>query len=69
MARVRLILEDHNGIQTEQTFALAGDLDTLDGIDEAVEAFRLQALPQVEKSLLEAAQERAIPEKKRRHGA
>jgi hypothetical protein len=65
MPRLRLILEEDNGTQTEQTFALCGNLDTLDGIDEAVEQFRLQALPQIEKALLEQAQERTIQEKKR----
>jgi hypothetical protein len=69
MPRIRLILEDDNGTQTEQTFALTGDLDTLDGIDEAVEAFRLQALPDIEKTLLEQAQERTLQEKKRQLGA
>ena len=64
MPRIRLILEDDNGTQTEQTFALTGDLDTLDGIDEAVEAFRLDALPAVEKTLLLQAQERSLQEKK-----
>ena len=64
MPCLRLILEDDNGTQTEQTFALSGDLDTLDGIDEAVEQFRLVALPAVEKTLLAQAQERAIQEKK-----
>jgi hypothetical protein len=69
MPRLRLILEDDNGTQTEQTFALSGDLDTLNGIDEAVEQFRLQALPQVEKVLLEQAQERVLQEKKTESGS
>lgn len=37
MPRIRLILEDDHGQQIEQTFALTGDLDSLDGIDEAQE--------------------------------
>jgi hypothetical protein len=69
MPRIRLILENDNGTQTEQTFALSGDLDTLDGIDEAVEAFRLDALPKVEKNLLEQAQERNLSEKKTPSGS
>ena len=69
MPRLRLILEDDTGTQTEQTFALSGDLDTLDGIDEAVEQFRLEALPQVEKVLLEQAQERVLQEKKTQSGS
>jgi hypothetical protein len=69
MPRIRLILENEDGTQTEQTFALAGDLNTLDGIDEAVEQFRLNALPNVEKTLLQRAQEQVLQEKKRRSGA
>jgi hypothetical protein len=69
MSRIRLILEDDNGTQTEQSFALAGDLDTLDGIDEAVEHFRLDALPDLEKILLQQAQERTLQEKKTASGA
>ncbi len=69
MPRVRIILENDNGTQSEQTFVLQGDLDTLDGIDEAVEQFRLDALPDLEKLLLQQAQERALPEKKRLAGA
>lgn len=65
MSNIRLTLEDDNGTKTEQTFALCGDLDTLDGIDDAVEQFRLAALPQVEKTLLEQAQERAIAQEKK----
>ena len=68
MPRIHIILEDDNGTKTEQTFALAGDLDTLDGIDEAVEQFRLDALPTIEQTLLEQAQERAIQEKKTQPG-
>jgi hypothetical protein len=69
MPRIRLILEDDNGTHTEQTFALTGDLDSLDGIDEAVEQFRLDALPDLEKTLLEQAQARRLQEKKRQPGA
>ena len=68
MPRIRLILEDDNGTQTEQAFALTGNLETLDGIDAAVEAFRLQALPDLEKTLLEQAQERTLQEKKTQLG-
>jgi hypothetical protein len=69
MPCIRLILEDDNGTQVQQTFALTGDLDTLDGIDEAVEQFRLDALPDLEKTLLEQAQERTLKEKKTQPGA
>ena len=65
MPKVRLILEDDNGKQTEKTFELIGDLDHLDGIDEAVEAFKNQALPQVEQELLAQAGERALAQEKK----
>jgi|HubBroStandDraft_4_1064222.scaffolds.fasta_scaffold308447_1 hypothetical protein len=69
MPRIRLILEDDHSQQIEQTFALTGDLDSLDGIDEAVEQFRLNALPDLEKALLVQAQERTLQEKKTVPGA
>lgn len=65
MATIRLIVEDDSGKQTQQVFALSGDLDTLDGIESAVEAFRLQVLPQVEKTLLEDAQTRQVTREKK----
>jgi hypothetical protein len=65
MPKVRIILEDDNGTVTEQTYALSGDLDTLDGIDESVEQFRLEALPQLEKALLEQSQQRAVEQEKK----
>ncbi len=64
MPRIRILLENAKGTQSEQTFVLEGDLDTLDGIDEAVELFRLNALPDLEKALLQQAQERALKVKK-----
>lgn len=65
MATIRVIVEDDSGKQTEQTFTLKDNLDTLDGIEQAVEEFRLQALPQVEQTLLEDAQIRQINEEKK----
>ena len=65
MPKIRLILEDDQGNQTEKTFELNGDLDHLDGIDEAVEEFKNQALPQVEKELLAQAEQRALQEEKK----
>ena len=64
MAKIRLIVED-DGNQTEQTFTLEGDLEHLDGIESAVEDFRLSALPQVEQVLLEAAQAKRIEQEKK----
>jgi hypothetical protein len=65
MAKIRLIVEDDDGNQTEQTFILEGDLERLDGIESAVEDFRLSALPQVEQALLEAAQAKRIEQEKK----
>ncbi|HZG45747.1 MAG TPA: hypothetical protein VEZ41_05705 [Allosphingosinicella sp.] len=65
MPKIRLILEDDDGNQTEKTFELSGDLDHLDGIDEAVEQFKNQALPQVEQELLAQARERSLQEEKK----
>ena len=65
MPKIQLILDDDQGNQTEKTFQLNGDLDHLDGIDEAVEEFKNQALPQVEKELLAQAEQRALQEEKK----
>ncbi len=65
MSTIRLIVEDENGNQTQQTFELRGDLDHLDGIDEAVEQFKSQALPQIEQELLARAQGRAVAQEKK----
>lgn len=65
MPKIRLILEDDDGNQTQKTFQLSGDLDHLDGIDEAVEEFKNQALPQVEQELLAQAGERALAQEKK----
>ena len=53
MPTIRVILEDDNGQQTEQTFALSSDLDTLDAIDEAVEQFKNDNLPKIGQQLLD----------------
>ncbi len=65
MAQITLILKDDHGNQTQKTFALVGDLDSLDGIDEAVEQFKNVALPQVEQELFSQAQERALAQEKK----
>jgi hypothetical protein len=65
MPKIRLIVEGDDGTQTEKTFGLRGDLDHLDGIDEAVEAFKNQALPQLEQELLARAQEHATQQEKK----
>ena len=65
MPEITLILKDDDGNLSQKTFALIGDLDSLDGIDEAVEQFKNQALPQMERELLTGAQERAVQEEKK----
>ena len=65
MPRVRPIVEDDQGNQTQQSYPLEGSCDTLNQIEEAVEKFKNQALPQIEEILLQQAQERfATREKK-----
>ena len=70
MPRIRLILEDDNGNPLPDTdarvYALEGDCDTLNQIEEAVEKFKNTALPQVEHTLLEAAQQRFTTQEKKR---
>ena len=65
MPEITLILKEDDGNQIEKGFALVGDLDSLDGIDEAVEQFKNRALPQIEQELLSCAQERAVQEEKK----
>jgi len=57
MATIRLTIYDDEGneITTTQQ-VLASELDTINKIEAAVEAFRQQALPQVSKTLLEQSQ-------------
>ena len=63
MPKIRLIVEQEDG--TEYRFALQGDLDSLDHIDEAVENFKNLALPQVEQPLLVKSQEQALSQEKK----
>ena len=65
MPKVRLILEDDNGVTTEQIYDLPEGITSLDGIDEAVEQFRLEALPVLEKQLLEKLQQTAVQQEKK----
>ena len=64
MPRIRIILEDDQGNPlpdaARRTYRLEGDLDTLDGIEQAVETFKERALPEVERSLLSEAQRRFV---------
>lgn len=65
MPKVRLILEDDHGVTTEQSYELPEGLTNLDRIDEAVEEFRLKALPVLEKQLLEQAQQAVVQQEKK----
>ena len=70
MPRIRLVVEDDQGQPLSDTaefvYVLQGHCDTLDDIDDAVEKFKNEALPQVEHLLLEQAQDQfnATPSKK-----
>ena len=69
MPRIRLILEDDNGLplteETQQVYALENHCDTLNQIEAAVETFKNTALPQVEQTLLTQAQQRFAQAKKK----
>ena len=72
MPRVRLVLEDDNGTpvpNTEQIYLLEGDCNTINQIEAAVETFKNNALPPLEKALLAVAQERFVTQEKKRRGS
>jgi hypothetical protein len=58
MPTIRLILEDGPGNQAQKHSTLAGDLDSPDDADEALEELKNQALPRIEEQLLCQAQGR-----------
>lgn len=63
MPRIRIILEDDEGNplpDARRSYPLEGDLDTLDGIERAVETFERRALSDVERALLAEAQKRFV---------
>ena len=63
MPRIHIVLEDDEGNPipaARQTYRLQGGCDTLDEIERAVESFKRQALPEVERSLLAEAQKRFV---------
>ena len=60
----RLALKN-DGTTFEKTFDLKGSLDNLTQIDEAVEQFKNEALPEIENALLSRAQEKAIANEKK----
>ena len=65
MPKIRVIVETEEGASTEQVFVLPGNLDTLDAIDEAVEAFKNDTLPRIEQELLQNSQERLAAQDKK----
>ncbi len=65
MPQIQLTLRNDDGTTTEQVFDLGGDLNHLDGIDEAVEQFKNHTLPLVEQQLLQKAQERLAAQEKK----
>ncbi len=65
MPQIKLTLENEDGSSQTLRFDLAGDLNNLDGIDEAVEQFKRAALPEVERLLLTQSQERTVAQEKK----
>ena len=65
MPKILVTLLNDDGTQNQQSFELEGDLDCLDGIDEAVENFKNAALPKMEQQLLQKAQDRALAQEKK----
>ena len=68
MPRIRVVLEDDNGDPIgktpEKVYVLKGPCDDLDQIECSVEQFKRHMLPDVERGLLEQAQQRAVEAKK-----
>jgi hypothetical protein len=64
MPRIRLILEDDQGkpisAEAQQLYELEGGCETLDEIEQATETFKREALPEIERSLLNEAQEHFV---------
>ena len=65
MPKIRIILEGNDGPIMDKSYCLPADLDHLDKIDEAVEEFKNEALPEIEKELLAQAQEQITSELKK----
>nr|ACX33978.1 hypothetical protein [uncultured bacterium RM44] len=57
MSEIRITLTDGQSTTVERVYNLSGPLDTLDEIEEAVDQFKNQFLPAVQKTLLEQAQQ------------
>ena len=65
MATIRIIVEEHGQPLLEKSYVLPEDLGDLDAVDQAVEVFKNQALPQIEMELLAKATERSVSEVKK----
>lgn len=65
MPQICLTVRNDDGTTTEKVFDLGANLNDLESIDEAVEQFKNQALPQVEHELLHKAQERVAAQEKK----
>jgi hypothetical protein len=68
MPHIRLILADEEGNPIPGTEELiyrleGGELETLDQIEQATEKFKQQALPEIEHSLLQRAQQRFVADR------
>ena len=63
---IRLLRTDDAGNPTEHVYHLDGSLNTLEQIEQAVAHFQQQALPPVEKALLEGAQQGFVEQEKKR---
>ena len=68
MIDVHVILEENGRQLFDKSFPVQGNLDDLAGIDEAVEKFRIEACPQIEKELFAQALERTVSEEKKTAG-
>ncbi len=65
MPEIHLTVIDDCGNHTQQVYRLEAELNTLDQIEQAVEKFKQQALPDVEKVLLTQAQEQFVEQEKK----
>jgi hypothetical protein len=67
MPQIRLSLQDDQGNPIpgaqELIYQLQGHLETLDQIEQATENFKQQALPEIEHSLLQNAQQRFVADR------
>ena len=65
MATIRIVVEEDGQPILDKSYALPAELGDLDAIDEAVEGFKNEALPQIEEGLLARAHDRSASEVKK----